>query len=485
MNLLKKQTLHPHLRDEEALVVENAIRLAIDSIINVLYGVNSARTHEYQRMVADRDQEIQRLEGSVTEIERELKVLRRQGCTCGLFGEEHSLVGSETPTEQSRFELSCIDTETTAGQQECEMSISLGLFARPSSHVSSQSHESALPSSPSRMGLDQSGISSDSDEARNLPMSPSSLVIKEEPCDIDTVLIKWEMSEERFGEHPESVGSPCQDKESPSVKKNLENLEERTLKEKPNADSGGYYNPHEEHLRDKKKGVPMSEQTEEAQRLKRAAWRAASRRYYARKVARQQANPLRSGPMHVTPHSGPFPSRSGPGPFPSRSGPGPFPSRSGPGPFSSRSGSGPFPSCSRPGPFPSQTGPRPFPSQSGPGPFQSNTGPRPGPFLSGPGPIPSRSGPVPHITDSRYPQPISFVDKRRRSLISDLPETSQSLQREAWRAASKRYYARKNARHQTEPIHYAHLLENMEPSGDPLEPNRGGSNTNSGGIMCS
>lgn len=105
------------------------------------------------------------------------------------------------------------------------MSISLGLFARPPSHVSSQSHESALPSSPSRMGLDQSCTSHSSESsgvpetARNLPTSPSSLVIKEEPCDIDTVLIKWEMSEERFGEHQESSGSPCQDNESPTTKK--------------------------------------------------------------------------------------------------------------------------------------------------------------------------------------------------------------------------------------------------------------------------
>lgn len=129
MNLVKNRTLHPHLRDEEALVVENAVRLAIDSIINVLYGVNSARTHEYQRMVADRDKEIQRLEGRLTEVEQELKALRRQGCSCGGFGKEHSLVGSQSTGEpqegeQSEFEPSCIDTEMTAGQQECEMSIS-------------------------------------------------------------------------------------------------------------------------------------------------------------------------------------------------------------------------------------------------------------------------------------------------------------------------------------------------------------------------
>lgn len=129
MNLVKNKTLHPHLRDEEALVVENAIRLAIDSIINVLYGVNSSRTHEYQRMVADRDKEIQRLEDRLTEIEHELQVLRLQGCTCGLFGKENSLVGSQPSGEpqtgeQSGFEPCRVDTEMTAEQQQCEMSIS-------------------------------------------------------------------------------------------------------------------------------------------------------------------------------------------------------------------------------------------------------------------------------------------------------------------------------------------------------------------------
>lgn len=140
----------------------------------------------------------------------------------------------------------------------------------------------------------------------------------------------------------------------------------------------------------KKKSVPMSELPEEAQRLKRAAWRAASRRYYARKVARQQANP------------------------------------------------------SRP--------PVPFP----------------------------------RITDSRYSQPHnSLVDKRRRTLISELPDDCQTLQREAWRAASRRYYARKTARHQTEATQYVHLLQNIEPSEETLGPNTGESHTNSGGIMCS
>lgn len=60
-------------------MVENAIRLAIDSVVNVLYGVNSGRSREYQRMVADRDKEIARLQ-------REVHALRRRGCaSCRVF----------------------------------------------------------------------------------------------------------------------------------------------------------------------------------------------------------------------------------------------------------------------------------------------------------------------------------------------------------------------------------------------------------------
>ncbi|XP_029306588.1 serine/threonine-protein kinase BUR1-like isoform X2 [Cottoperca gobio] len=406
-------------------------------------------------MVADRDKEILRLEDRVTEIEHELQVLRRHRCTCGLFGKEHSLVGSQTcgepqMGEQSGFEQSCIHTEMTAEQQESEMSISLGLFARPPSHVSSQSHESVLPSSPSRMVLDQSCASHCSESsgvseaARNLPTSPSSLVIKEEPCDIDTVLIKWEMSEERFMEHQENTGSPFQDDASPSVKNKMENRERRKFREDPLADSDGHCDPYEEDLRNQKNGMPTSDLSEEAQRQKRAAWREASRRYYARKIARQQANPT---------HSGPFPPRSAP--FPPRSTP--YPPRS--TPFSPRSA--PFPL--RPAPFP----------------------PRPVPFPPRSAPSPPRSAPFPYINDTRYSQPISFEDKKRRTLISELPEESQSLQREAWRAASRRYYARKTARHQIEPTQYPHPLQNTEPSGETLPPNRGESHTNSGGILCS
>lgn len=93
-------------------------------------------------------------------------------------------------------------------------------------HSSSQSHESSLPMSPSRLGSDQGGTpgssesSSFSEATRNLPISPSSLVVKEEPCDMATVFIKWEMSEEGLGEAQESTVTSHPDKESPGEKGN-------------------------------------------------------------------------------------------------------------------------------------------------------------------------------------------------------------------------------------------------------------------------
>lgn len=86
MNSVTAGTLHPHLREEEVLVVENAIRLAIDSIINVLYGVSSARSNEFQRMLADRDKEIQRLGCRLRELERgpQRPFPRQPACSCGV-----------------------------------------------------------------------------------------------------------------------------------------------------------------------------------------------------------------------------------------------------------------------------------------------------------------------------------------------------------------------------------------------------------------
>lgn len=108
-------SLHPLLREEEIVVVENAIRLAIESIINVLYGVHSARANEYQRMMGERDKEIQRLEGRLRELEAPRRPAacasgRLQNADCSrLLGEPDS--AEPQAGQQSRYEASSSEPE--------------------------------------------------------------------------------------------------------------------------------------------------------------------------------------------------------------------------------------------------------------------------------------------------------------------------------------------------------------------------------------
>lgn len=113
MNSVAAGTLHPHLREEEVLVVENAIRLAIDSIINVLYGVSSARTNEYQRVVGERDKEIQRLESRLRELEQ---APRQPLCGCSGF------LGSADPQPGRRSRLDPSSSDSELSKPDCEKS---------------------------------------------------------------------------------------------------------------------------------------------------------------------------------------------------------------------------------------------------------------------------------------------------------------------------------------------------------------------------
>lgn len=110
MNVVGIGTLHADLRADELRMVENAVRLAIDSIINVLHGVNNARNAEYQRVVGDRDAKIQQLERRLKELEQELAASpepRHRGCPCGV-------------TERTSGPNGLVEEEMTAVPQQCD-----------------------------------------------------------------------------------------------------------------------------------------------------------------------------------------------------------------------------------------------------------------------------------------------------------------------------------------------------------------------------
>lgn len=88
----------PRLHSEdEAVAIENAIRAAINTVMSVVCSACNRRVLEYQRMVADRDKEIRRLECKLEKSESELKMLRvevSRRLPCDQMTDEHQVKSS-------------------------------------------------------------------------------------------------------------------------------------------------------------------------------------------------------------------------------------------------------------------------------------------------------------------------------------------------------------------------------------------------------
>ncbi|XP_056237395.1 uncharacterized protein LOC130172598 [Seriola aureovittata] len=158
--------LPPSLHNEdEAVAIENAIRAAINTVMNVICSACNRKVLEYQRMVADRDKEIRRLECKLEKSESELKMLRaevdRRQPNDQKTNEpevKSSGVGAATPTHLSP---KCLDT----------------MEAFP--------HQHAQTETPSWEGERAAGCQ---------PFRCITSLVKEEPSDLETV-IKWEVCE--------------------------------------------------------------------------------------------------------------------------------------------------------------------------------------------------------------------------------------------------------------------------------------------------
>ncbi|KAK7886580.1 hypothetical protein WMY93_026201 [Mugilogobius chulae] len=308
------------LRADEAAVVEKAVRLAIESVMNVLCAVNSSRTNELQRLVSDREQEVRRLEERVREAEGEVRLLRR--------------CWSRVP-EQRSAEQAERSAEEVEQQRECEVRVSLSLMTGPPSqdppdgldldhpgsskdqsvsapvpqtcpaerHVQQQPSQSVPPAHepncPSESHLPQDpdcpadgAVPSESHCPMNKPLKqeplfPSPVQIKQEPfCpdyahvpqeDVPAMFLQRDLSDE-VSHRVQDILGHCELWQSVSPESEGVPVPVSV----PHALPGP--------SRNRKLAVSRRDQSEEAMRRRRASWRAASRRYYARKMARLQTH---------------------------------------------------------------------------------------------------------------------------------------------------------------------------------------------------
>ncbi|XP_033836751.2 uncharacterized protein LOC117383663 isoform X2 [Periophthalmus magnuspinnatus] len=338
-------------RADEAAVVEKAVRLAVESVMNVLSAVNSARTNELQRLVADKEQEIRRLEERVREAEGELRLLRRWWSPNGA-------------PEQSGG-----DPENSAEQRECEVRVSLALMT-------------GSPSQEPTDGMDLDQTCSSKDRTVSVPVSqplpcpPESPVQKVPLCPPETPVQKLPLGspEGQVQQPPLCPSDVPQEPNCPSDGRALQETQcpvnrqvkqealfpsPAQIKQEPFCPDYGYVQQedspavflqrdmseevspsvqdilgHSELWQSVSLGaedvpvtvsVPHSvpglrgkttlarrDQSEEAMRRRRASWRAASRRYYARKMARLHTHTANSsGPGTSVPLFPPCPGPQG------------------------------------------------------------------------------------------------------------------------------------------------------------------------------
>lgn len=63
-------------KEENARAVENAIRTAVNTVMDVIYNMNSTKILEYERKVAERDKENETLKYKLKKAEDELTAFR-------------------------------------------------------------------------------------------------------------------------------------------------------------------------------------------------------------------------------------------------------------------------------------------------------------------------------------------------------------------------------------------------------------------------
>ncbi|XP_039972632.1 uncharacterized protein LOC120783614 isoform X2 [Xiphias gladius] len=154
------------LNEDEALAIENAIRAAVNTVMNVVRGARERRVLEYQRMVADRDEEIRRLEGKLEKSERELTMLR--------------------PEAGRRRQSDHVKSEPE--DKPC------GVGAAALAHLSPKCRDTAEAFPHQRAQTETPPWEAEGAATSHQPLGCVAPLVKEEPSDSESV-IKWEVCE--------------------------------------------------------------------------------------------------------------------------------------------------------------------------------------------------------------------------------------------------------------------------------------------------
>lgn len=318
------------LNQKDTYAIESAVRSAIEMVMNVLYRVNNEKLQEYHRNMIEKHKENQKLKGEVEVAAKELEILRRHARNL-----EHLFRHSDRPSDNQlhsgnedipqRVDDDGHEPSSMADWQSSE-------FKTITSAAEPQGGPNDYQNSPTNI-IEAPGYSNSSQGPHSpLPNPVSTIVVKEEPSEMDTVYIKWEMSGHSVGNQHEGLAQmeefegecglnkengtqlgeesvlmesqrrcfwnpstrQMQEQMSPIMKqykmeqrrKQVRQQYSKRVKERIYTDPERLqaYRERERRRYHQRKKL-IADLPEETQRLRREAWRAAASRYRARKVS--------------------------------------------------------------------------------------------------------------------------------------------------------------------------------------------------------
>ncbi|KAG7457928.1 hypothetical protein MATL_G00232440 [Megalops atlanticus] len=322
--------------EDDVRAIEAAIKTAVKAVMYVLCNINANRVREYKMLLSQKDKENERLRMQVDSAEKELMSLRRYKHSVEHGRDVHVTCGHDSgfSSEENSKHSVCTKPGLPDGDEDMHSETVwnrdfTSACTRVSDGVEHQQRAKATDTSLIKVNEDFHSQGS-RQRAASCTLKPSGDVrqsavfpVKEEPSDFETVCVKLELCDQTVGEldgtHPglptnteitwprvgagsvvpnHSFGMSVQPEERTMLsaacqKSRLSNKDRLLLyRARIRADPEKYQAYREmDRRRYQMRKKSIKDLPEHCQKLKREAWREASRRHRARKKSCLQTGP--------------------------------------------------------------------------------------------------------------------------------------------------------------------------------------------------
>lgn len=191
------------LNQKDTYAIESAVRSAIEMVVNVLHRVNNEKLQEYHTNMIEKHKENQKLRGEVEVAAKELEILRRHARNLEhLFRHSDRHSDNQLHSASESIPQKLVDD----GQEAISMADwQNSEFRTITSAAEPQGGPNDYQNSPTNITEAPGYSNSNRGPQSPVPNPVSTIVVKEEPSEMEAVYIKWEMSGCNVGNQHEGL----------------------------------------------------------------------------------------------------------------------------------------------------------------------------------------------------------------------------------------------------------------------------------------